>query len=459
MRKPESTIDANRNAGVNDDELGDTAVFFDFENIVLGVKGKFRPARVVEHLSSRGNVHIRRAYADWGRYSRFQSDLLELGVEMVFLPSYGLGDKNRTDTAVAVDAMETMFLRENIETFVIVSGDSDFGVLARKLRGYGKRVIGISAKSSASKVLAAVCHEFIFYESLTGEALQGYTLKDGEALIRRVLPDLMENRDDFQPSLLKDRMRKLDSTFHERNFGFQNFLSFVESYPQLLEIRREPGGRARLIGREVDRDGVDRPRRPAPPDRDHTDRPRRSATSDRDTDDRPRRSATSDRDTDDRPRRSTTSDRDTDDRARRPAPSDRPRRPRQRRAPAADKPQAAPARDEPSDRRPPQQTRPAEASDASQTEKAAPKARVTRASRDEKVKKAALDAFRVLLGSILKSESEPITLARLRKRLIESVPTFDHTKLGYERFIEFVRGQEDIATIQQQGRSYRVAAA
>ncbi|MFT5433381.1 MAG: hypothetical protein ACI9OJ_004087 [Myxococcota bacterium] len=445
MRKPESTIDANRNAGVNDDELGDTAVFFDFENIVLGVKGKFRPARVVEHLSSRGNVHIRRAYADWGRYSRFQSDLLELGVEMVFLPSYGLGDKNRTDTAVAVDAMETMFLRENIETFVIVSGDSDFGVLARKLRGYGKRVIGISAKSSASKVLAAVCHEFIFYESLTGEALQGYTLKDGEALIRRVLPDLMENRDDFQPSLLKDRMRKVDSTFHERNFGFQNFLSFVESYPQLLEIRREPGGRARLIGREVDRDGVDRPRKPAP--------------ADRDFDDRPRRPTTSDRDFNDRPRRATTSDRDTDDRARRPAPSDRPRRPRQRRAPAGDKPQTAPAREEQSDRRHPRQTRPAAASDSARTEKPAPKPRVTRASRDEKVKKAALDAFRVLLGSILNSESEPITLARLRKRLIESVPTFDHTKLGYERFIEFVRAQEDIATIQQQGRSYRVAAA
>ena len=249
MRIPEPVIRAGQSATETDNDIGHAAVFFDFENIVLGVRGKFDAGRILEHLNTRGEVMIRRAYADWGAYKRYQAQLLEQAVEMVFLPTYGVRDKNRTDTAVCVDAMEILFTRPTIDTFVIVSGDSDFGVLARRLRSYGKRVLGISARSAASKILASVCHEFIFYEGLTGEALQGYTEADGASLIRRALESISASGG-FQPSLLKDRMRKLDSTFSERNFGFHSFVEFVEDYPNLVELTRFDGGRIELRAKE-----------------------------------------------------------------------------------------------------------------------------------------------------------------------------------------------------------------
>jgi hypothetical protein len=193
---------------------------------------------------ARGDVLIRRAYADWGRFKSDQGKLLELGVDMVFLPTYGLKDKNRTDTAIAVDAMEVLSLHPMIDTFVIVSGDSDFGVLARKLRGYGKHIIGVSAKKSASKVLVSLCHEFIFYETLVGKKVSGYSQKEGKKLLDKVLPALAEDYGTgFQPSLVKDRLRKADSTFNERNFGFNSFIKFLEDYPALLSVERFKGGR------------------------------------------------------------------------------------------------------------------------------------------------------------------------------------------------------------------------
>lgn len=279
MRKPEPQIRARQDRVTSDNDIGDAAVFFDFENILLGVKDKFEPGKVLEHLNSRGDVLIRRAYADWGRYSRHQTRLLELGVEMVFLPSYGIGDKNRTDTAVCIDAMEILFTRDTIDTFVIVSGDSDFGVLARRLRSYGKRVLGISAKSSASKILASVCHEFIFYESLAGQALSGYDKADGAALIKRGL-STMETNAVFQPSMLKDRMRKLDSTFSERNFGFHSFLRFIESYPRLLEIKKYDRGRVEVRATQDEPAGRPAPRvRKAAPAR-QKDNPQREKALD-----------------------------------------------------------------------------------------------------------------------------------------------------------------------------------
>ena len=403
MRKPEPTIDATEHRATSDDDIGETAVFFDFENIVLGLKSPFDPAVVVEHLSSRGNVLIRRAYADWGRYERYQSKLLELGVEMTFLPTYGVKDKNRTDTAIAVEAMEVLFLRKSIDTFVIVSGDSDFGVLARKLRAYGKRVIGISAKSSASKVLAALCHEFIFYETLTGEGLQGYNLSDGEKLIRKVLPAIVESHTSFQPSLLKDRLRKLDSTFSERNYGFKSFLRFIESFPHLLNVQRFKGGHSRV----TIVDGIDLeapPFRPARPER----KPREDRRDRRRGDSRERRSR-----------------RDT------PPPTSAEQGPAEHHSESASTSAASPAVEP--------KTKPAEV-EVEQREKALGKA---------------LEALRALMVAVVASFDEPISLRKLQNRMIESVPTFDHKKLGFTRFIDFVRAQDAVEVVKT-GRTYRV---
>jgi uncharacterized LabA/DUF88 family protein len=251
MRKREPQLSVGELSSSSNNDIGRTAVFFDYENIVLGVKETFEPSRVVEHLMSRGDVLIRKAYADWGRFKSDQTKLLGLGVDMVFLPTYGLNDKNRTDTAIAVDAMEVLSLHPMIETFVIVSGDSDFGVLARKLRGYGKRIVGVSAKQSASKVLVSLCHEFIFYETLVGTKLTGYSLKEGAKLLKKVLPPLAEDYGSgFQPSLVKDRLRKLDSSFSERNFGFNSFIKFLERYPSLLTVKRFQGGRNEVTVKE-----------------------------------------------------------------------------------------------------------------------------------------------------------------------------------------------------------------
>ena len=233
---------------LSDEGLGAIAVFFDHENIALAMRkgrNRFQPDLIIDHLGQRGDVVVRRAYADWGRYDKDQSTYLEQGVEMVFMPTYGARDKNRTDPAFCVDAMDILRLQPQIETFVIVSGDSDFGVLARRLRSNAKRVIGISAREAASKILVSVCHEFIFYEGLTGESLgAGYDLEGAEKLIQSVLPNIVEEHgESFQPSLLKDRMRRRDSSFSERNYGCPSFTSLLEKFPSLLKVERWEGGR------------------------------------------------------------------------------------------------------------------------------------------------------------------------------------------------------------------------
>ncbi|MGM0578670.1 MAG: NYN domain-containing protein [Myxococcota bacterium] len=237
MRIQERFVGARDLSIDESDDLGAIAVFFDFENIVLGVKEGFRVANVISALNERGEVMIRRAYADWGRYRRHQRQFLESGVNMVFLPSYGVGDKNRTDTAICVDAMEILFQRPHIDTFVIVSGDSDFGVLAHRLRDHAKRIVGISAKSAASDILVRICHEFIFYETLVGQRVQGYSVEEGETRVKKALKAVVDQHGPkFRASVLKDRMRKQDPTFSEKNYGASSFTRFLSNYEHLVEV-------------------------------------------------------------------------------------------------------------------------------------------------------------------------------------------------------------------------------
>ena len=409
MRRQEREITAAAHSTIADEDIGDTAVFFDFENIHLGLKNDFNPALILDHLGSRGEVLIRRAYADWGRYSRFQSKLVELGIEMVFLPTYGVSDKNRTDTAVCVDAMEILFTRSNTETFVIVSGDSDFGVLARKLRGYGKRVMGISARNSASKILAAVCHEFIFYESLAGERLQTLRPGDAEQLLRRVLPTIRGSYTTFQPSLLKDRLRNVDSTFSERNYGYQSFLKFIEAFPALFHVERLAGGRIEVS--VVEEDSTSDGRRPRAGER----KPSRARSEGRGRERAPAREA--------QPERRRPAERDNrDDEAVEPERTDA----------GGDSGEGAAA--------------PTESQAATPREPAA-----------AKPKKAAIAAVRTLLRAVIgQFGDEEITLNKLRARMVGNVPNFDHRRLGYPTFTQFLREQPDIVTVLRDGRRFRV---
>jgi len=250
MRLRETVVNAQQ-VPESSDALGGVAVFFDTENILLGVQGDFEVKNVVESLAERGEVMILKAYADWGRYRKQQRQFLEEGVQMVFLPSYGVSDKNRTDTAICVDAMEVLFTRPLIDTFCIVSGDSDFGVLAQRLRTHGKRVVGISAKSAASHILVKQCHEFVFYETLVGQRVVGYSVEEGEARLQRSLEKVVEDRGtQFPSSVLKDHMRKLDPTFSEKNYGASSFTRFLRSYENLVTVLE--GGMVRVGGEPED---------------------------------------------------------------------------------------------------------------------------------------------------------------------------------------------------------------
>ena len=245
MRHRENLVRASDLAVGTGDELGGVAVFVDLENIILELKDDFSIKKVIDALNERGDVMIMRAYADWGRYRRDQRQFLEEGVQMVFLPSYGVGDKNRTDTAICVDAMEILFTREHIDTFVICSGDSDFGILAQRLRDHAKRVVGLSAKNAASNILVKQCHEFIFYETLVGKRVQGYSHEDGEKRLKRALEAVVDGYGStFRASLLKDRMRKQDKTFSERNYGATSFTRFLANYDHLVTVLE--GGRVSL---------------------------------------------------------------------------------------------------------------------------------------------------------------------------------------------------------------------
>jgi len=248
MRRKDKYVDIDHTPAQPEQNLGTIAVFFDHENVALAMKrgkARFQPDLIIEHHGQRGDVVVRRAYADWGRYDKDQTAYLEQGVEMVFMPTYGYRDKNRTDTAICVDAMDILRLQPRIDTYVIVSGDSDFGVLARRLRSNAKRIVGISAKEAASKILVSVCHEFIFYEGLTGESLgKGFDLEGASRLIESVLPSLSdEYGDTFQPSLLKDRIRRKDATFSERNYGCESFTALLEKFPDRFDVKRWKGGR------------------------------------------------------------------------------------------------------------------------------------------------------------------------------------------------------------------------
>jgi uncharacterized LabA/DUF88 family protein len=219
------------------DELGGVALFFDVENILLGIQGDFDVAAVTRFLGERGEVMTLRAYADWGRYRRQQRTFLEEGVQMVFLPTYGQSDKNRTDTAICVDAMELLFTRPLIDTFCIVSGDSDFSILAQRLRDHGKRVIGMSARSAASPILVKQCHEFVFYETLVGQRVAGFSVEEGEDRVKKALEKVLEEvGPEFRAGVLKDRMRKQDPTFSERNYGAASFTRFLANYDHLLTV-------------------------------------------------------------------------------------------------------------------------------------------------------------------------------------------------------------------------------
>jgi uncharacterized protein (TIGR00288 family) len=155
---------------------GDTrsmAVFCDFENVALGVRGakydKFDISKVLERLLVKGSIVVKRAYCDWDRYKEFKAAMHEAAFELIEIPHVRMSGKNSADIRMVVDALDLCYTKEHVDTFVIVSGDSDFSPLVSKLRENDKEVIGVGVKKSSSDLLINNCDEFIYYDDLVRE--------------------------------------------------------------------------------------------------------------------------------------------------------------------------------------------------------------------------------------------------------------------------------------------------
>jgi len=146
------------------------AVFCDFENVALGVRdaryAKFDIGKVLEKLLLKGSIVVKKAYCDWDRYKEFKAPMHEASFEMIEIPHIRMSGKNSADIRMVVDALDLCYTKSHVDTFVIVSGDSDFSPLVSKLRENNKIVIGVGVKSSTSDLLIANCDEFIYYDDL-----------------------------------------------------------------------------------------------------------------------------------------------------------------------------------------------------------------------------------------------------------------------------------------------------
>ncbi|MBN3821326.1 NYN domain-containing protein, partial [Paraburkholderia sp. Se-20369] len=149
------------------------AVFCDFENVALGVRDakyeKFDIKPVLERLLLKGSIVVKKAYCDWDRYKGFKASMHEASFELIEIPHVRQSGKNSADIRLVVDALDLCYTKSHVDTFVIISGDSDFSPLVSKLRENAKKVIGVGVKKSTSDLLVANCDEFIFYDDLVRE--------------------------------------------------------------------------------------------------------------------------------------------------------------------------------------------------------------------------------------------------------------------------------------------------
>jgi uncharacterized protein (TIGR00288 family) len=220
-------------------EVDSLGVFLDFENLALGLQNRrerFDIKRVLQRLLEKGKIVVKRGYSDWSRYADYKRALHESGFELVEIPQRGMTGKNSADIRLVVDALDMCYSKEHIQTFVIVSGDSDFSPLVAKLKENGKRVIGLAMRSSTSELLVNACDEFIFYDDLAAEPNGGAIdqnlppdTKDAFKLLLESLAALQrEGSGAIYASMVKDTMRRKQPSFHEWTYGYRAFSDLLE---------------------------------------------------------------------------------------------------------------------------------------------------------------------------------------------------------------------------------------
>ncbi|NIU75397.1 MAG: NYN domain-containing protein, partial [Gammaproteobacteria bacterium] len=209
------------------------ALLIDFDNVTMGIRSDLT-AQLKDLLNSdiiRGKVAVQRAYADWRRYAQYIVPLSEASVDLIFAPAYGSSKKNATDIRLAIDALELVFTRPEIGTYILLSGDSDFSSLVLKLKEYGKYVIGVGLRESASDLLVQNCDEYYSYSSLTGLTKAGeedvVSQHDPWDLVEKAVQQMAGENDVMRSDRLKQVMLDLDPNFDEGEIGYSKFNKFL----------------------------------------------------------------------------------------------------------------------------------------------------------------------------------------------------------------------------------------
>ena len=213
------------------------ALLIDFDNVTMGIRSDLgKELRTL--LGSdiiKGKVAVQRAYADWRRYPQYIVPLAESSIDMIFAPAYGSSKKNATDIRLAVDAIELVFTRPEIGTYILLSGDSDFASLVNKLKEYGKYVIGVGIRESSSDLLVMNCDEYYSYNALAGlvktddEPAKKW---DPWELVTDAVSRMKRNGDVMRSDRLKQVMQEIDSSFDEKDLGMAKFSRFVQDAVQ-----------------------------------------------------------------------------------------------------------------------------------------------------------------------------------------------------------------------------------
>jgi uncharacterized protein (TIGR00288 family) len=227
------------------------ALLIDFDNVTLGIRSDL--AKELKHLLNsdiiKGKVAVQRAYADWRRYPQYIVPLSESSIDLIFAPGVGSTKKNATDIRLAIDAIELVFTRPEIGTFILLSGDSDFSMLVIKLKEYGKYVIGVGIRESASDMLIQNCDEYFSYSDLAGltkEIDVPSVQRDPWELARDAVAQMARSGDVMRSDRLKQVMQQIDPNFDERNAGprFSRFSKFVVEAGQrgILQVNKLDNG-------------------------------------------------------------------------------------------------------------------------------------------------------------------------------------------------------------------------
>jgi uncharacterized protein (TIGR00288 family) len=248
-------------------EAPNAALLIDFDNVTMGMRSDL--SKELKNLLNsdiiKGKVTVQRAYADWRRYPQYIVPLSENSVDLIFAPAYGSSKKNATDIRMAIDGMELVFIRPEIGTFILLTGDSDFSSLVLKLKEYGKYVIGVGIQESSSDILVQNCDEYYSYTSLTGLRKTTDSANkpvDPWVLVEQAAQRMASRNDVMRSDRLKQVMMEIDATFDEGNFGFSKFSRFLSEAASrdLVELKKLDNGQyeVRPKGAAKDDGGKDR---------------------------------------------------------------------------------------------------------------------------------------------------------------------------------------------------------